>query len=300
MTRTGKSPRLSAHVMEPYLEVHPSDARTYDLDEGALVRVESPWGSATLRARVVVTQRRGSVFAPMHWSGENSSDARIDAVVNPSIDPLSGQPELKHTPVRLVPVRPAWEGFLLLRNAEPIHPRASYWVRAVGDGHVAYALAADVTPPDWSSFARGLLSARPEHDLLEMHDRARGRYRAARIDGDALAGCFFVGGDHDRAMRDWVGAIFRIDGRLGPEARTAILAGRPGRGHVSTGPIVCACKGVGTETIRRAIHEGKLRTTLDVARATEAGTGCGSCLPEVRALLAEMFEAEEHEGFPSA
>ena len=46
MTRTGKSPRLSAHAPEPLLEIHPVDARAADLRDGALAQVESRWGRA--------------------------------------------------------------------------------------------------------------------------------------------------------------------------------------------------------------------------------------------------------------
>ncbi len=44
MTRTGKSPRLSGHVVEPYAELHPFDARLRGIADGELVRVTSRWG----------------------------------------------------------------------------------------------------------------------------------------------------------------------------------------------------------------------------------------------------------------
>ncbi|WP_156303003.1 (2Fe-2S)-binding protein, partial [Methylogaea oryzae] len=53
------------------------------------------------------------------------------------------------------------------------------------------------------------------------------------------------------------------------------------------GPTVCACFGVGRDTLKRAIAVQGLDNTDDIGAALKAGTGCGSCLPELRALLAE-------------
>jgi assimilatory nitrate reductase catalytic subunit len=51
------------------------------------------------------------------------------------------------------------------------------------------------------------------------------------------------------------------------------------------GRVVCACFGVGEDTIRRAIAEGA-RDTAALGRALKCGTNCGSCLPELRGLIA--------------
>ena len=49
-------------------------------------------------------QQRGSVFAPIHWSGDNASSARVGELVAPQTDPFSGQPEAKATPASVAPV----------------------------------------------------------------------------------------------------------------------------------------------------------------------------------------------------
>ncbi|MGH7003812.1 MAG: molybdopterin oxidoreductase family protein, partial [Alphaproteobacteria bacterium] len=50
MTRTGKSARLSAHIAEPFAEIHPADAAGLDVRSADLVEVTSPHGSAVVRA----------------------------------------------------------------------------------------------------------------------------------------------------------------------------------------------------------------------------------------------------------
>ncbi|HET7315544.1 molybdopterin oxidoreductase family protein, partial [Salinisphaera sp.] len=58
LTRTARSTRLSAHTVEPFVAIHPADARRYGIDDGALARVVSRRGGVTLRAVVSPDQRR--------------------------------------------------------------------------------------------------------------------------------------------------------------------------------------------------------------------------------------------------
>ncbi len=59
----------------------------------------------------------------MHWNSLFSSDARVGALVNPVVDPVSGEPEFKHTPARVVPFVVAWQGFALSRKPLMIRDR---------------------------------------------------------------------------------------------------------------------------------------------------------------------------------
>ena len=52
MTRSGKSPRLSTHLAEPFLELNPDDAARLDLMPADLVALENPLGRAILRLRL--------------------------------------------------------------------------------------------------------------------------------------------------------------------------------------------------------------------------------------------------------
>lgn len=50
---------------------------------------------------------------------------------------------------------------------------------------------------------------------------------------------------------------------------------------------ICNCMDVDRETIVKAIKEQNLTSVEEVQDATSAGTGCGSCIPDIEALLAE-------------
>ncbi len=289
MTRTERSPRLNGHVSEPYAELHHHDAAGLDVEDGSLVQISSRWGEVIVRARVSDSQQPGSVFIPMHWSDQFASAARADALVNPALDPVSGQPEFKHTPVRVVPYRPAWYGFALSRRQiTPQH--ATYWVRVRREGLWHYELAGEEAPQDWAVCARKTLSegAGEDGSWAEMHDPAHARFRTARFVGDRLDACIFIGPDFHLPERDWLVRLFAEEG-LTAQQRQRVLAGTPGKHQEDAGRIICSCFSVGINTLIKAIHEGAT-TPEALGERLQAGTNCGSCVPELRALIAEAVK----------
>ena len=291
LTRTGLSARLSAHSVEPYIEVHPDDAAPLGLVDGSLARAESRWGTAAGRVRVTDSVRRGTLFAPMHWNDQFSSAGAIDRVVNPVTDPVSGEPEFKHTPVRLVPMKAAWHGFLLSRRQLPQH-NASYWACARGQDLWRYELAGDDLPRDWATAARAILCAQDDKvEWIEYFDNAARRYRAARLTRGKLESCIFIGPNPQLPPRDWLVSLFGLE-ILDAATRAGMLAGVPPKGQKETGRQVCACFGVGEATICDAIRAGCGSVEALGARL-KAGTNCGSCVPELKMLLAQQGQQQQ-------
>jgi assimilatory nitrate reductase catalytic subunit len=66
-----------------------------------------------------------------------------------------------------------------------------------------------------------------------------------------------------------------------------LLAGRPGAEQPDVGPIVCVCFNVGMTTIQAAIETGRATSVAEIGALLSAGTNCGSCRPELGALLAK-------------
>ena len=303
MTRTGKSPRLSAHITEPYAELHPEDAVRVGVKEGALARINSRWGKMITRVKITTDQLRGSIFVPIHWTDQFASCGRVDALVNPVTDPVSGQPESKHTPVHIQPYTPAWHGFLLSQRHLSFKD-TSYWVSAAGKGFWRYELAGEQAPVDWPRWARDVLCVPhrdvemlrtqdaqepPPHEKVEWvdyRDKTAGRYRGARIVNNRLESCVFIAPTFELPPRTWLAGLFAKD-ELSSDERTSLLAGRPGKGQSDAGRIVCACFAIGLNTIRDAIRKNQLTTPEAIGQALKAGTNCGSCIPELKALLAE-------------
>jgi len=286
MTRTGRSARLSGHVSEPYAEIHPVDAQRLAITEDSLVQVSSEWGRVIVRAKIADSQLPGSVFVPMHWSSRFAAQALVDSVVNPQLDPVSGQPEFKHTPVQVEIYKPAWHGFVLSRR-EIITEHASYWSRAWRGGLWHYELAGEEAADDWAAHARSLLCGPEENPAWsEMFDKAASRYRAARFVGENLDACIFIGPDANLPPRDWLVRLF-AEPALNARARGRVLAGLPAGDQEDAGATVCSCFSVGRNTLAKAIRAGAT-TPEQLGECLQAGTNCGSCVPELRALIGEI------------
>ena len=53
-----------------------------------------------------------------------------------------------------------------------------------------------------------------------------------------------------------------------------------------TGPIVCTCFGVGLIAIREALDSRAATSVEEIGEVLRAGTNCGSCLPELKKVVA--------------
>lgn len=284
MTRSGKSPSLTRHIAEPFVEIHPQDAGYFHIQSGSLATISSKQGHIIVRARVTEQQQPGSLFVPIHWNDQFASAARVDSLIEAVTDPFSGQPELKHAPVRIAPYTPAWHGFLLSRR--PHHPvNAVYWNHSRSDGLWRYQLADDKACVDWPGQARALLdSADQNSDWIEYLDPASQEYRAARLIDGRLDSCLYVARGPELPAYEWLEALFEVDYITGKQG-IALLAGKPLNPKDNPGPVVCACFGIGRNTLRQAIRDEGLDSVEAIGKHLRAGTNCGSCVPELKALL---------------
>ncbi len=295
MTRTGRSARLAEHIAESFVDMHPQDALLHGVREGELARINTAWGAMVARVRHGGGIPRGSVFVPIHWSGQSASDARVGALVNPVVDPLSGEPEFKHTPVRIEQFRVQWHGFVLSRTEVGLDSVA-HWTRIQGRDFARYELAGRNTIKDYSAWARELLGvADANADWLEYEDRSAGVYRAVHVVDERIAQCIFLSPRQDMPSRAWLASLFAKE-QLSDIDRAGLLAGVPAEKGADTGPTVCSCFGVGRNTICDAIRIQALETVPQVTACLKAGGNCGSCVPEIKKLLVETRVALQEAG----
>ena len=283
MTRTGRSPRLSSHYAEPFVQLHPLDAARFGLGLGDLVEVASPGASIVVRLEITDGVAPGQAFVPMHWGSVFASDARVCALIPSAVDPISGQPELKAAVVRVRRYEPKWYGFALARAPVDL-PATSYRAVARGAGYWRYELAGEELPASWPEWADTVLG--PKATRIELWDFSGGRYRGANVADEALQACVFVATAKSLPSRHWLATLFGSH-KLSDTDRLALLAGRAPKGALETGPVVCSCFAVGRSTLLRAIRGDKLVSVEQIGKALSAGTNCGSCIPELKGLLAE-------------
>jgi assimilatory nitrate reductase catalytic subunit len=286
MTRTGKSPRLSGHHAEPFVQLHPLDAARFGLALGDLTEIASAAARIVVRLEITDAVTPGQVFVPMHWSSVFASDARVCTLIAAAVDPISGQPELKAAAVRVRRYEPRWYGFALARAPLEL-PATSYRAVSRGTGYWRYELAGEELPTSWPEWADSVLG--PRAARIELTDVAGGRYRGANVEGGRLESCVFVATAKALPSRTWLATLFGAQA-LSDADRLAILAGRAPKGSLEAGPVVCSCFAVGRSTLLRAIRGDTLVSVEQIGKALRAGTNCGSCIPELKGLLASVAD----------
>jgi assimilatory nitrate reductase catalytic subunit len=230
-------------------------------------------------------QRPGSVFAPMHWTDQFASNARIDSLITGTTDPISGQPELKAMPVAVERFTAAWFGFAVART-RPVQMSADYWALAPAAQGWRAELAGLAVPEDWQAWCAALLGLDSEakHEMLAYHDKSSGQHRFAVFDGPHLIGALYVAPAPVAVARGTIADTLR-HGTPEPRDRLRMLAGRPGAAERDRGAIVCACFDIGVNQIADAITKGGCLSVAAVGQALSAGTNCGSCRPEIGRIV---------------
>jgi assimilatory nitrate reductase catalytic subunit len=182
-----------------------------------------------------------------------------------------------------------FRGFALSRKPLelPVH---AWWARVAVTGGYGYLLADNADLAGWQSWLRSMTGS----DLAEYKDFGGGIFRAASFAGDHIETCLFMGPARDAGDWNVVKDLFAADA-LGDDQRRMLLSGKSMDGLASAGPIVCACFGVGRTTIRAAIAAGA-GSAAEIGAQLQAGTNCGSCIPELKRLIAQLPDAGGNSG----
>lgn len=290
MSRTGLSASLSQHRAEPYCELHPQDALKYGLKDAELVEVKSAWGSCVLRVQFSQNMRRGQIFAPIHWNDQFASDARIGKVVNPVVDPISGEPEFKHTPVMIQPFYTQWQGVLYVREGfeqqiQTIIENTVWWSKIQTTQAIRYELADRRRFSDITGQIKSLLDFNDESfEWLNLEDQTAHISHSVVFQDGQLIASFYIAPAALLPDRDWVAGLFRRE-RLSALHRKALLAGQAMSMGNSEGALVCSCFKVGKNRIIQTIKDKNITHEKQVTACLKAGGNCGSCLPEIRGLI---------------
>ena len=275
------------HVSGPSIALHPREAAARGIADKGLARIENDHGSVVMRASLDEGVRPGDVFAPMHWTDQFTSSGPIGRLVHAVTDPVSGQPDLKGTKVRIHAVAESWRGHLFrLTGGEPELSESLWWSKAQIAAGFAFELAG------WNPLQREvhsegvlrrLLRIPADAELVSYSDPRKAMFRYAGILHGRLAACVFFGPPGaDFAGLEQARALLGKD--ISAVERIALLAGLQGSCEQS-GKIVCSCFSVSEEKIKAAIQAEGLITAAQIGVRLKAGTNCGSCIPELKKLL---------------
>ncbi len=288
MTRTALSSRLSAHLAEPFCEIHPADAKKLGIEDAALVTVENSLGEVTLRSLITDRVTPGSVFVPMHWTDQYASNARVDKLVIAKVDPFSGQPASKKVPVKVSAKNVGAFAFLVtLKKPDLSDNPASYWATARCEGgwrtELAFASQRDAMVFG-ERMAAGLADdPNSEPQTLSYNDPVSRGHRLAAFAHRQLQMALYISVQPVLLSREWLCQQLTQTFETAAEQQK-VLAGRADSSMPDKGQIVCSCMGVGANEIFNAIQQGHTSVKA-VEDHTTAGTNCGSCRAEISGMI---------------
>lgn len=286
MSRSGLVPALTRHAEEPFVYLHPGDMKRYKIAGDALVRIKTRRGHIVLPAMADENLKPGHAWLPMHWGSGFMAGHGVNALSSNVRDPVSHQPELKHSAAAVEALKYAWHATAWIQGSIPmlrqrfarwlaVFPYAVLMPTAVGGEGLRLRLASPEKPD--ATVLEELVGDLALDDAdLTFDDPARGVIRRIlRCDGQVAA--YLLAGDTraEEALLQWA------DGNVTPENIGQVLMGRaPGVARVC---IVCTCENVSDQAIHAAIDAGypleQLKTEL------KCGTACGSCLPQIKRMI---------------
>lgn len=133
----------------------------------------------------------------------------------------------------------------------------------------------------------------PAYEEVVFIDKAKRYYKKCIIHNDRLVGAILIGDKSEfLEFRDLIQNKIELS-----DKRLELL--RSGnKAEPVIGKLVCSCGGVGEGNLEQKIREG-CTTLPSLCQAAGAGMGCGSCKPEVKAILDKALATIETAQLPT-
>ncbi|RMN15168.1 Nitrate reductase [Pseudomonas savastanoi pv. glycinea] len=296
MSRTGTAARLFGHVSEALLSLNPRDMQRYDLQPGDLVKLISRRGELLLPVGGDDSVACGQAFLPMHW-GDRFLKGGVNALTQPAFDPISKQPELKHSGVKIEKAHLPWQFFALIegnvqQQMERLRPLCDVFTYlSMGlagrerPALIIRAASAEAPDPMLLQHIDQVLGL-DEGPVMAYDDPKRSIGKRVRIDNGRITAIRLAG---ETLARHWLQALW-LEERIDASLRRWLLAplsSEPGKDSTQAfDKTLCNCMNVSQSAVKECIERGldlnQLKTQLG------CGTQCGSCVPEIKRLINTM------------
>ncbi|WP_299289686.1 (2Fe-2S)-binding protein, partial [uncultured Mucilaginibacter sp.] len=123
------------------------------------------------------------------------------------------------------------------------------------------------------------------YEEIVFIDKAKRYYKKCIVYQDKLVGAILIG-DKNEFLE--FKELIANKTELSDKRLQLLRSGK--KAEPVLGKLVCSCNNVGAENICQKIKSG-CTGLKELSAATGAGTGCGSCRPEVKRILEEYLEA---------
>ncbi|POD79234.1 nitrate reductase [Pseudomonas syringae group genomosp. 3] len=293
MSRTGTAARLFGHVSEALLSLNPQEMLGHDLQNGDLVKLISRRGELLLPVSSDDSVVAGQAFLPMHW-GDRFLKGGVNVLTQPAFDPVSKQPELKHSGVRIEKARLPWQFFALIegnvqQHMERLRPLCEAFtylsMGLIGRERPALVVRAASTEAPDSTLLQHIdsLLNLDEGPVMAYDDPKRSIGKRVRIDNGRITAIRLAG---ETLAQHWLQTLW-LEERVDTALRRWLLAplsSEPGKDStLSRDKTLCNCMNVSQSAVMSGIERGldlnQLKTQLG------CGTQCGSCVPEIKRLI---------------
>ncbi|NJD25600.1 MAG: nitrate reductase [Betaproteobacteria bacterium] len=297
MSRTGTVPRLFNLEDEPLLAMHPCDMLHRGLADGDIASIRNGRGEIRVRVAERTGLAKGRAWLPMHWGSQFMNSAGANGLTSAAADPYSFQPELKHATVQVERLDLPYplavlrrcadtgEALALLADARRLLGEFPYATIGLYGRQSPLVVGRAATAEPLSAELIAALDARfgmaDEEGAIVYADASRrvskkavargGRLMAIRLAGEALAQVWLK-----QAMAEDELDAGLIRFALAPSARPPV--------SVTPRNIVCKCADVSDVQIADALARGDDLGGLQ--ERLKCGTFCGSCVPDIRRLVA--------------
>ena len=304
MSRSGRAPRLFGHVAEPALGMHPGDAMRRGFAPGDLIVASTRRGGMVLPWVADPELRSGQAYLPMHWGSEFVS-AGINTLTQSAFDPVSKQPELKHSALAVkravLPWRAVFFGWIDPEEAQGARAQLMAWARRFAfascvpfgrERHgLVLRLAHGEAPETHACESALALFGLGDRSVLRYEDPVRGHVRRLRMADSKIEAAALIG---SVTGQEWLFNYLKDEQALAVSPLALLKASPvPPVAIASAGRVVCNCFGVNERTLdRSAVQAPPGSPLLDHwKRNLQCGTSCGSCLPELRGIAARLAQA---------
>lgn len=293
MSRTGTVAQLYNHVEEPVVSMNQDDMTRRQLKSGDIVKLSNKRGSLNIRVQQSEEVKPAETFIPMHWGSQFMSGLGVNALMPPTFDKTSKQPELKHTAIKIEKLDLPWQmtvmracsNLSLIENVRALLKHFDYATCGLyGRDHGMVVLrASHHGAPDASIIQRldQMLGMVEDAPMLNYDDAKRGIHKRILVESGQVTGVKLIG---ETLAADWLKQVMQ-QGQFTDELRRWALAplSTPPTGQKSRGKIVCNCFDVSENEIIETCEAGADFQTLQAK--LQCGTNCGSCVPELKRLV---------------
>lgn len=286
MTRTGRASELLTHIEQPTVAIHPQTAKDFGLENGDLAEITTQQGSINVVAQIDPGMQLKQLFVPIHWNDQFASSARVDSLVAPIIDGVSGQPEFKYSRAAIKKIEtPCW-ATVVSRNRISCSEFIN-WVVSPLPGNLGFiyqvALGSDF---DWQAYmvaANSDLSTDPRA-YAQFSDRANLDQRLICYTDKRMELAIFSHRDKQALPpKTWMQTLLN---NSAIDTYWSLLSG-PNNSQQDSSRLICSCFKVSEQRIVDAIEAGA-NSAEALGEQLNCGTNCGSCIPELNSLIAQL------------